>query len=58
MNVVEYSVTVGPNMSPDEASADLFPGCKVVWLSEDRNGRTSVTYHYLVAWDDPPAEFT
>lgn len=53
MNVVEYSVTTGGNVSPEQASAELFPGCQVVWIGEDRNGRT-VTYFYLVSWDDPP----
>lgn len=55
MNVVEYSVTTGGNVSPEQASAELFPGCQVVWIGEDRmEGSRSVTYFYLVSWDDPP----
>jgi hypothetical protein len=48
--VVEYAVTTGGNVTPEQASAGLFPGCRVVWIGEDRNGRT-VTYFYLVEQD-------
>lgn len=49
MTVVEYSVTVGDKLTPEQASEGLFPGCRVVWTGEERHD-DRVTYFYLVEW--------
>lgn len=58
MSYAEYAVTTGGNVTPEQASEGLFPGCNVVWIGEDRFGRT-VTYFYLVEWSatKPPISF-
>ena len=55
MTVVEYSVATGLDVTADEASAGLFPGCRVVLVGSDTFGQT-VTYHYLVEQPDGPLE--
>lgn len=45
--VCEYAVTIGAAATPEQASSQLWPGCRVVLVGEDRWGST-VTYFFLV----------
>lgn len=55
MICVEYAVATGLDVTPDEASEGLFPGCRVVLVGCDVFGQTR-TYHFLVEQPDGPLD--
>ena len=55
MTVVEYAVATGIDMTPEQASDGLFPGCRVVLVGTETFGATR-TYWFLVEQPDGPLD--
>lgn len=55
MTVVEYAVATGTNVTAEQASDGLFPGCRVVLVGSEEYGRTR-TFWFLVEQPDGPLD--